>query len=105
MCVCVCVSGVQCGTLQSGCALLIEADGFAHSELALPRAEVDHNEAEPEDAVGVHRERDVLRLVEVLGHIAHLREVSCLTLYSVYCVERTRRERERECCFSYTTVL
>lgn len=73
---------------------LNRADGFTHSELALPRAEVDHNEAEPEDAVGVHCERDVLRLVEVLGHIAHLREVSCLTLYSVYCVENALRERE-----------
>jgi len=39
------------------------------------RAEVDRNESEPDDTRGVHRESDVLRLVEVLRNFASLHRV------------------------------
>jgi len=39
------------------------------------RSEVDGNESEPDDASRVHREADMLRLVEVLGNLARLDRV------------------------------
>ena len=39
------------------------------------RAEVDGNEAEPDDARRVHRKADVLRLVEVLRNLVRLNGV------------------------------
>ena len=39
------------------------------------RAEVDGNERQPDDAGCIHRESDVLRLVEILGNFARLHRV------------------------------
>ena len=40
-------------------------------------AEVEGDEGEPDDAGGVHREPDELRLIEVLRHLPRLDGVDC----------------------------
>ena len=62
-------------------------------EVCLVGAEVDGHEGEPDDACGVHGERDVLGLVEVLGDLARLERVDGAQQHEHHVVHERQRDR------------